>query len=476
MLKRSGIYSLLFVFLFVSFFSTGLGTATANDNFDVNVENAILVDADTGKILFEKNVDQPLPPASMVKMMSEYLILEAIHNGEISWDQNVPISEDIAAMSHFAGHSTVWLRSDGEYTVRDLYKAVAIESANAATVALAELIAGSEGNFVERMNQKGKELGLGELMLEVGEQYGVDNLLEIAEEELGDFQFVNSTGLPNSSYRGLHPEGTGENDDSYMSARAAATLAYHLVNDFPEVLDTASMPSFVFLEGSEFDSDEQEKTNRNTMLIGTTDEVEDYQYEYTDGLKTGYTEAAGYCFTGTAEKDGQRVITVVMKAESIPSRFTETKKLMEYGFTNFSRQELFPAGMSIDGHEEITVVKGKEKTVRVSTANSITAFIKMEDKESYGYSVEFDDTLFDEEGRLIAPIEANQVIGTMTVEYTGDGVENYLSGHNTSNRTVEIVTDHGVEKAGWFALMMRGIGDFFSGIWTSVADTVRGWF
>ncbi|UTR12398.1 D-alanyl-D-alanine carboxypeptidase [Evansella sp. LMS18] len=466
MIKRMGIFSLLVVFSFMSVFSVG---SHAEASFEPNADTAILVDADTGKILYEKNVDQPLPPASMTKMMSEYLILEAVHNGEISWDQTVPISDYLAEMSHNQGLSNVMLRTDRDYTVKELYESVAIYSANASTMALAELIAGSTGQFVERMNEKGKELGLGKLLREEGEQYGIDNLEEIAAEDLGDFQFVNSTGLPNSLLNGNHPEGTNADDDNYMSARAAATLAFHLVNDFPEVLDTASIPEKVFQEGT---SDAINMQNWNWMLEGTM--YGDLDYAPVDGLKTGFTNAAGYCFTGTAEKDGQRLITVVMKADSEHERFTETERLMEYGFNSFSNQEILSANSQIEGYETIEVVKGKEDEVSVSTADSVSSVLPDGGEEEYSYTVELDGELLDEEGRLEAPIEEGQVIGTVSVEYTGG--ERYLQGDGADQRTVDLVANENVERAGWFALMMRGVGGFFSGIWITVADTVRGWF
>ncbi len=460
-------FSFLFVFTFMSVFSFG-GTTQAN--FEPNVDTAILLDGETGKILYERNVDQPLPPASMTKMMSEYLILEAVNNGDIAWDDTVPISEDLAAMSHNEGLSNVMLRVDEEYTVQELYESVAIYSANASTMALAEYIAGSEGAFVELMNERGKELGLGTPLREAGSEYGMENLEEIADEELGDFQFVNTTGLPNSLLDGNHPEGTGANEDNYMSARAAAVLAYHLINDYPEVLDTASIPEKVFREDSD---DAINMQNWNWMISGTM--YSDIDYEYVDGLKTGFTNAAGYCFTGTAEKDGQRLISVVMKAGSEVERFNETERLMEYGFNNFSSEEIFPAGMELEGYETVEVTKGTEDEVSISTSDAFTTLMhNRDDIDSYHYSVQLDESLLDDDGRLIAPVEENEVIGTMTVEYDGDYANGYLQGE--SSDTIQIVTNESVDKAGWFTLMMRGIGDFFSGVWTSVADTVRGWF
>ncbi|MDG5790126.1 D-alanyl-D-alanine carboxypeptidase [Evansella sp. AB-P1] len=467
MLKKLGLISFIFTFSFMSIFPF-INTASAN--IDTIAEGAIIVDAETGKILYEKNIDTPLIPASMVKMMTEYLILEAVENGDISWDQIVPISSELAALSHDENLSNVMLRVDEQYTVRDLYESVAIYSANASTMALGELIAGSYSRFIEMMNEKGKEIGMGTLLREEGEKVGLSNLDEIASRGIGDFQFVNSTGLSNHHLDGNHPEGTGENEDNYMSVRATAILAYRLLNDYPEVLDTQSIPDKWFKEGTE---DQILMENWNWMLPGSIEPQHDY--EYVDGLKTGSLGAGFISFTGTGIKDGQRLITVVMGLQERAQRFNETERLMEFGFNNFHREEIFPAEMVLEGYETIPVVNGTEDEVSISTTDAVSALIYRGEEESYTYSIQFDEDLLDDEGRLEAPIEANQVIGKMIVEYTGSGEEKYLEDTNPSSRQVDIVTNEAVERAGWFSLMIRNIGGFFSGLWGSIADTFRGW-
>ncbi|PYZ95396.1 D-alanyl-D-alanine carboxypeptidase [Alteribacter lacisalsi] len=464
---RTAALSLMaFLLVFSSVFTVGGNTAEAS--YSTEVENVLLVDGDTGKLLYAKEIDDVLPPASMTKMMSEYLILEAVNNGDISWDQPVPISDYLHELSGNRGLSNVPLTTTGTYTVEELYESVAIYSANASTMALAELIAGSEGEFVQMMNEKGKELGMGDVMREAGEEYGISNLEELSDRDIGDFQFVNSTGLPNSLLDGNHPEGTEPDDDNYMSVRATATLAYHLVNDYPEVLETASIPSKEFQpEGAG-----TQMQNWNWMLEGT--QVSDVDYEYVDGLKTGFTSAAGYTFTGTAEKDGQRLITVVMGADSEIHRFNETKSLMEWGFQNFSTAEVFPEGMTLEDNEMVPVTQGEKDQVSVSTDESVTLMIRNGEEDAYSYEVQWDDSLFDEDGNLIAPVEAGDVIGTMHVTYDGENY-GYLQGEGQEYTQVNVTANEGVERAGWFTLLFRSIGGFFSGVWTSVSDTVTGW-
>lgn len=463
MLRKIGITMVAGTILFT-------GGVPAAAEFQPSVDTLILVDAETGQILFEQNVENPLPPASMTKMMSEYLILEAVNNGEISWDDEIEVNDFLAALSHDQSLSNVMMRTDDQYTVEELYESVAIYSANASTMALAAHISGSEGEFVESMNERGKEIGMGELLREAGAEYGMEELSEISEAEHGDFQFVNSTGLPNRLLEGNHPEGTGEEEDNYMSAKAAATLAYHLVNDYPEVLDTASIPFKTFREGT---TDEIQMQNWNWMLEGT--QYSDLDYEYIDGLKTGFTDAAGYTFTGTAERDGQRFISVVMGADSEPHRFQETKSIMEWGFENFEEAEIFPENMTLSSHETLPVTKGEEEEVSIASTDSVTQLVMDGDEENYTYSVELDEELLTENGELEAPVEEGTVVGQMVVEYEGDREISYLQGEEAGNSRVDIVTTGAVERSGWISLTMNNVGSFFSGVWSNVSNTVKGW-
>jgi serine-type D-Ala-D-Ala carboxypeptidase (penicillin-binding protein 5/6) len=418
-------------------------------NFDTNAYNSIMLDADTGKILFQKNIDILLPIASMSKMMSEYLVLEAINNGKINWDQIVPISPEVAAVSHNTSLSNVHLRIDEQYTVKELYESVAIYSANGATMALAELISGSYPAFIKLMNDTASNIGMGL----VGQ----------------DFKFINSTGLPNKYVpANMRYEGTSETDENLMTTRATATLAYQLIKNYPEVLQTASIPRKWFKEGT---TDQIFMPNWNFMLPELV-----YSYQYTDGLKTGFTNAAGYCFTGTAMKDGQRVITVVMKTESIKERFDETKRLMDYGFNNFIKQQLIPANFQLEGFEVVPVSKGKVREVSISTLEALPVMMKNGEEELYSLELVLDESFFDEEGKLVAPLEKGQEVGFMKVNYHGDVNHEFIVPEAALSEQVSVVLNESVEKAGWFSLTMRAIGGFFSGIWTSVANTVKGIF
>ncbi|MDO7270209.1 D-alanyl-D-alanine carboxypeptidase family protein [Shouchella clausii] len=405
----------------------------------VDASAAIVVNADTGQILFEQNSDEQLAIASMTKMMTEYIVLESIANGDISWEDEVTITDHLLPLSHQRELSNVPLRQDYTYTVKDLYESMAIYSANASTMALAEHVAGTEAQFVAKMNEKAEELGL--------EKY----------------EFINASGLNNADLQGEHPEGTPADGETTLSARSVAQLAYHLLKDFPEVLDTASVPEAVFDSGPDEKIDMQ---NWNWMLPNSP-----HYYEGVDGLKTGYTDAAGNSFTATAERDGVRLITVVMGTDTRDDRFNETKKLLDYGFSQFEEHRIIDAGTEPEGGV-VPVARGKEKEVQLVTNRDLTFMLGKGQNENYSVEIELDESKTNENGELVAPLEEGETVGTLKVIM--DEPVDYLPGSQQSG--IELVAAADVEEAGWFTMSMRGIGGFFSNLWSSVSDTISGWF
>nr|WP_254434303.1 D-alanyl-D-alanine carboxypeptidase family protein [Halobacillus sp. Marseille-Q1614] len=411
---------------------------------EIKADSAILVDADSGKILYEKDSDLTLPPASMAKMMTEYLVLEAIESGDITWETTTQISDYPYSISANASFSGVGLTQGQDYTVRELYEAMAINSDNATSIALAELIAGSESEFVKMMNEKAEELGM------------------------PDYQFVNATGLENRDLDGNHPEGTDPDGTNLLSARSAAILAYHLVNDYPEALEISSITDTTF--------DGQTIINYNWMLPEMPGYLAQFGYEGLDGLKTGFTDLAGYCFTGTAERDGQRLISVVMKTESEEARFEETKKLLNYGFEQFEQKELFSAGHQVDQNSTVEVSKGKESTVELETAAPITAPVKKGEEDQYEVKVNLSEKALDKNGNLEAPFDKGHKVGTAELVYNGEESYDDLQTGEPLRTEVDVVTTSGVEKANWFMLTIGAIGDFFGDIFNNAVDMVNGWF
>lgn len=438
----------LTIFVIPLLLVTTIGTvpASADTKLGIHVDGAILIDADSGKILYEENADAPLGIASMTKMMTEYILFEAIEEGKITWDQEYKVNDYTYAISQDGRLSNVPLREDGTYTIRELYEALAIYSANAATIAIAETIAGTETEFLKLMNEKAKELGL------------------------KDYKFVNTTGLNNADLQGMHPEGTGAEDENVMPAKSVAKLAYHLLNDFPEVLDTTKINTKIFREGT---SDQTKMDNWNFMLPGFV-----YEYEGVDGLKTGTTNFAGHCFTGTAKRGDNRIIAVVMNAVdskgegSYKARFDATRALFDYGFSQFSEVELAPAGYEFEDQKTVAVNKGKNDSAKIALKDPLHMLIKTNDKDLYKPKLVLDESKF-KDGKLEAPIKKGTVIGHVELERT-DGVDYGFI--NPSDKVGEVIVTEEVEKAGWFKLTMRAIGSFFVSIWDSTTGFVKDLF
>lgn len=413
----------------------------AETDLGLNVSAAILIDADSGKILYEQNADTPLGIASMTKMMTEYVLLDAIKEGSVTWDQQYRVNEYTYRLSQNRALSNVPLRADGTYTVRELYEAMVIYSANAATVAIAESVAGTETEFVKLMNKKAEEIGL------------------------EDYKFVNSTGLNNADLMGMQPVGTGPEDENVMPARSVAKLAYHLLKDYPEVLETASIPKKVFREGTD---DAINMENWNFMLPGLV-----FEYEGVDGLKTGTTNLAGHCFTGTAVRNGNRLISVVMNAVnsegvgSYKARFDATKQLFDYGFGQFSKQEIVPEDFTVKGKESIKVIKGKEDTVSIKVKEPITMMVKSMEKDSYK------PKLILEKESLEAEVEKGTVVGKVVIEKTDGTDYGFIDGKELA---VDVVTAEDVKRSGAISLFFQGVGNFFGDIWDGITGFIGGIF
>jgi len=440
---RKGIASSLVILLIIGIFT---GILPINKSFaeqaqlDLEVKSAILIEASTGKVLYEFNADQPLPPASMTKMMTEYLILDAISKGNLSWDDVVTTSE----YGHFLGKhggSRVFLGNGEKRTVRELFSAMAIYSANDATAMLAEKLAGSETNFVNMMNEKAKEFGM------------------------KNTHFVTSSGFPENM---LVDPATGKNyrpqveGDHYMSAEDTAILGRHLILDHPEVTQFTSKAKEVFRaeQAKPF-----EMTNWNWLVPGLK-----YGYEGLDGLKTGSTEAAGYCVTATATRNGMRLISVVMGAATEDKRFEETIKLLDYGFNNYELVQLSASGSKIEGAEEAKVSKGKDKKVGIVTGDSYKTVIKKGEQALYEPKVTTNPE------QLKAPLKKGEAVGTLVYEYKGSEKYRYLTPEDEERSIIPMVTDQEVEKAGWLRLFFRAILTFIGDIFSQISKTVVGWF
>ena len=417
--------------LSVAMFATGMGGAATKveaapaTDLQLAAKSAILLEASTGKILYSMNPDAPLPPASMSKMMAEYLVLEAVKEKKISWDEKVPVSEYAFYVARISDTSGVYLNLGESFTVRELYNAMAVVSANDATVLLAEKIAGNEANFVQMMNKKAAEFGM------------------------KNTSFVTSSGLPANE---LGPYSIKTDQvENLMSARDSAILARNLIRDFPEALEVSKIPRFTFRPGSK---NELKMANNNWMLP----DLPNY-YPGVDGLKTGYTQAAGNCFTGTAVRDNMRLISVVMGTDSKTKRFVETKKLYDYGFSNFKLTKQFDKNVSVKGFYTAPVTNGVELNVPAVTATEVNMLTKI------GAETKFTPTVTYQE--LTAPIKQGQVVGKLVLKEEGAKDADYLQPEDAAKAGADIVASQEVEEASWIRLFFRSIIQFFSNLFSS---------
>lgn len=408
-------------------------TAHGKTKLDINADAAILVEADTGKIVYKEHEDQLLGIASMTKMMTEYLVLEAIEKGKIKWDQTYKVSDKVYQLANAPGLSNVPLRADEEYTVRELYDAMVIKSGNGASIALSEVVAGSEGEFVKRMNAKAKELGF------------------------ENYQFVNSSGLSNYDMLGMFPKGTGVNDENMVSAEDMATLAYYLIRDFPEVLETSALSSKVFRPGTD---EELLMKNTNGLLKDKS-----FYYKGADGLKTGTTPFAGSTFTGTAERDGVRYISVILDAKdeygqpSSAERFIQTTELLDYGFDEFETVEYDLNDIEKKKEHTLDVPDGKEQSVTIKLDKPLSIRVTKEEKNKVKASITLEEDKLNDDGTLQAPIEKGEKIGEMMLE-TPEKNEYIIDKKHPSNK-VDIYAAESVEKASWLVRSARSIKGFF---------------
>ncbi|MBT2583979.1 D-alanyl-D-alanine carboxypeptidase [Planococcus sp. ISL-109] len=402
----------------------------AEETMPVLADAAIVVDADTSQILYGQNDEEVLGIASMSKMMSEYLMFEAIEKGQISWDDEYEVTDYTYRISQDLRLSNVPLRPNGSYTIKELYEAMAIYSANAATIGIAEMIAGTETDFVQMMNDKAKEMGI------------------------MDAQFVNSTGLNNTFLLGMHPEGTAEDDESTMSARSVAILSKALIDDYPEILETAKIPELMFREGT---SDQIRMVNWNTMLPGM-----DYEYAGVDGLKTGTTDLAGHAFAGTAERDGRRLIAVVLKAVdaegngSYKARFDATRSLLDYGFDEFEEVEIMKADQQFMGQETLPVSKGEQEQVAIAIKEPIQLMVKATEQGAYRTELELS-----EQAPIEAAVEEGQLLGKVRILDPEGKEVMYLNGVEPA---ADVVAAEAVARANWFTLSMKGAVDFIKSL------------
>jgi serine-type D-Ala-D-Ala carboxypeptidase (penicillin-binding protein 5/6) len=313
--------------IFFLFTSLGIPSAWASEKQSTtdiagNVKSAILIERDTGKVLYEKNSQEKLPPASMTKIMTMLLIMEAIDQGKLSWNEKIRTSEYAASM----GGSQIFLEPGEEMTTKQMLMGIAIGSGNDAAVAMAERIAGSEDAFVDMMNKKAKQLGLKHTF------------------------FKNTTGLPVSGH--------------FSSAYDMAIMAKELLK-YEDITKFTGM----------YEGYLRENTDKKFWLVNTNKLVR--FYPGVDGLKTGFTAEAKYCLTATAQKNGMRVIAVVFGAPTSKERNAQVTKMLNYAFSQYQTHPMFKRNQPI---AKANISKGKEKSVEAVTSEPLSLLTKKGEK------------------------------------------------------------------------------------------------
>lgn len=405
----------------------------ADEAFSVNSQAAFAVDATSGKILYDQDGEKTMGIASISKIIGLYIVLDQVKEGKLSWDDEVAISDYAETLSIAPNLSNVPLHKENTYTVKELFDSAFIQSANASMVALAEKISGSETAFLTAMNDQLKE-------------WGIENAT-----------IVNVSGLNNVYLGANRPEGTGEADENQMSAKDVAIIARHLLLDFPEVLEVTSTATKMFGENTQ---SPVEMVNWNWMLPGFINFKEGV-----DGLKTGTTDFAGACFVGTIERDGKRIITVVLNAEGHelnPSvRFTETARLMDYCYDNWSVKEIGKANASIPSLKSIDVKNGKETSVNVVLKSPVSVWVRNDmDTGQLTITPKIDETKV-KDNELEAPIVRGTKVGTATITLADDQL-GYLE--DGASPSTDIITASSVEKANIFVIGWRNVTNFFSNL------------
>jgi D-alanyl-D-alanine carboxypeptidase (penicillin-binding protein 5/6) len=352
----------------------------------------ILIDATSGAVLAEHNADEQLPPASLTKMMTSYVLANEVESGRVSEDDMVVVSENAWSQNPvFAGSSLMWIEPGKDVSISDLERGIVISSGNDATVAVAEHLAGSEAVFAEMMNTHAEALGM------------------------KDTWYVNSHGLPDPEH--------------LTTARDLATLARAIITRFPT--------HYAVYKEKEFTYNNIRQYNRNTLML---------EDPSVDGLKTGHTQAAGYCLVASAERNGMRLVSVVMGTSSTKARKNETRSLLNYGFRFFETLELFGPEHEL---AKPRIWKGQQDDVAVGLVDATVLTLSRGKQDSLVTEVSL-------QPNLVAPLAVGDQVGTVTVTADGETVFE-----------APVVALQAVEPSGFFARLWDSILMWFAGLFST---------
>lgn len=346
--------------------------ATA-DEFKAKAEHAIAVEANTGKILYEKDATTPDAIASITKILTVYMVYQEIDKGHLTWDTEIDISDYPYHLTVNPEASNVPMEAR-KYTVRDLVNAAMVASANSAAIALAEHIGGSEPKFVDMMSQQLKDWGI------------------------KDAKLVNASGLNNEVLGDNIYPGSKKTDENMMSAKDVAIITQHIIEDYPDLIKVSQQGSANF--------DGNLMTTYNYMLEGMP-----YYRASVDGLKTGTTKKAGASFVATSTENGMRMITVVLNADDADkdelARFKATNEILDYVLSSYEKKTILKKGQTVDA-STVAVRDGKKKTVKAVAADDLTVIRPINKKSNL--------TFKPSRKNLTAPVKKNTEVGNFTFQ------------------------------------------------------------
>ncbi|NLM74182.1 MAG: D-alanyl-D-alanine carboxypeptidase [Clostridiaceae bacterium] len=356
--------------------------------FTVDAKAAILIEADTGKVLYTFNEHEPLPIASITKIMTMLLVMEAIDSGKIAPTDSVTVSAYASKM----GGSQVYLKEGEVFTVEELLKAVAVHSANDASVALAEAIAGSEEAFVSMMNEKAEELGM------------------------KNTRFLDCTGLTDEGH--------------YSTAADVAIMSRELIIKHPKIIHYTTIWHDTFRDGT-FDLD-----NTNKLVK---------RYKGTTGIKTGFTNAAGFCLSASAEREGTKLISVLLGAKTNDLRFSESARLLNYGFSNWESVKIEKKGLEAG---VVKVRKGIVTEIPVTYSEDAIVVVKKGSKDKITETLEIPEV-------VNAPVVEGQTIGVLNIDIDGERLASIPVKAAKNSERCTLVKALGMLLNRWLTLSIR---------------------
>ena len=377
-MKKIFLFCFVFVFLMLNVSAVDVGLAK-------NSETAILIEASTGKILFEKDKDKKMAPASMTKIMTMLLTMEALESGKISLDEDVLISENAQKM----GGTQIYVEAGSNVKVEDLIKGIGIASANDAAVALAEKLGGTVENFVKMMNERAKELG-----------------------------------CKNTTFKNPH----GLDEDGHLtSAYDMSLMARELVKHEYALKISSTYDEYITVSGE------------NHWLVNTNKLVK--FYKGIDGLKTGYTDKAGYCLTATMNKNNMRLISVVMKSSSKDNRSSDTIGMMEYGYSMYGSEVIFKKS---EYTGKINISGSENKEYNYYLDNDVKLIVDKNTRDvNYSTKIKLD--------KLKAPLKKGTKVGELILEF------------KDKKYTYNLIINEEVKKASYFKVLINNLKDIVTG-------------